>query len=124
MDKEKDGFPLTSIREINILLSFHHPNIVDVSEVWCCACRPGVCLNWHLPGSCFQGLRRDINLCAQLVTRGPASLRGIIWCRLNWKRRFLTGEVWGEVVWLGQGLPGQRAGIRGGQEERTVSSHW
>ncbi len=33
MDKEKDGFPLTSIREINILLSFHHPNIVNVSEV-------------------------------------------------------------------------------------------
>ncbi len=35
MDKERDGFPLTSIREINILLSFHHPNIVDVSEVQC-----------------------------------------------------------------------------------------
>ncbi|EIE19964.1 Pkinase-domain-containing protein [Coccomyxa subellipsoidea C-169] len=33
MEKEKEGFPLTSIREINILLSFHHPNIVDVSEV-------------------------------------------------------------------------------------------
>jgi len=33
MDKEKDGFPLTSIREINILLSFSHPNIVDVREV-------------------------------------------------------------------------------------------
>ena len=33
MDKEKEGFPVTSIREINILLSFHHPNIVDVSEV-------------------------------------------------------------------------------------------
>ena len=30
MDKEKDGFPQTSIREINILLSFHHPNIVEV----------------------------------------------------------------------------------------------
>ncbi|KAK9812599.1 hypothetical protein WJX72_000301 [[Myrmecia] bisecta] len=33
MEKEKEGFPLTSIREINILLSFHHPNIVNVSEV-------------------------------------------------------------------------------------------
>ena len=33
MDKHQDGFPLTSIREINILLSFHHPNIVEVSEV-------------------------------------------------------------------------------------------
>ncbi|KAK9843757.1 hypothetical protein WJX81_005040 [Elliptochloris bilobata] len=33
MDKEKDGFPLTSIREINILLSFRHDNIVNVTEV-------------------------------------------------------------------------------------------
>jgi cell division cycle 2-like len=33
MEKEKDGFPLTFIREISILLSFHHPNIVNVSEV-------------------------------------------------------------------------------------------
>lgn len=33
MEKEKEGFPLTSIREINILLSFQHKNIVDVSEV-------------------------------------------------------------------------------------------
>ena len=32
MDKERDGFPLTSIREINILLSFQHPNIVNVTE--------------------------------------------------------------------------------------------
>lgn len=33
MDKEREGFPLTSIREINILLSMDHPNIVDVKEV-------------------------------------------------------------------------------------------
>ena len=33
MEKERDGFPVTSIREINILLNFHHPNIVHVSEV-------------------------------------------------------------------------------------------
>ena len=33
MQHEKDGFPLTSIREINILLCFQHKNIVDVSEV-------------------------------------------------------------------------------------------
>lgn len=33
MDKEKDGFPLTAIREVSILLSFHHASIVDVSEV-------------------------------------------------------------------------------------------
>ena len=33
LDKERDGFPLTSIREINILLSLAHPSIVNVSEV-------------------------------------------------------------------------------------------
>lgn len=33
MDKEKSGFPLTSVREINILLALEHPNIVNVSEV-------------------------------------------------------------------------------------------
>ncbi|CAA6660084.1 unnamed protein product [Spirodela intermedia] len=33
MEKEREGFPLTSLREINILLSLHHPSIVDVKEV-------------------------------------------------------------------------------------------
>ena len=33
MEREKEGFPLTSIREINILLSFHHRSVVDVKEV-------------------------------------------------------------------------------------------
>ncbi|KAM3358605.1 cyclin-dependent kinase G-2 [Capsicum galapagoense] len=33
MEKEREGFPLTSLREINILLSIHHPSVVDVKEV-------------------------------------------------------------------------------------------
>ncbi|KAK4377007.1 hypothetical protein RND71_003303 [Anisodus tanguticus] len=33
MEKEREGFPLTSLREINILLSIHHLSIVDVKEV-------------------------------------------------------------------------------------------
>uniref|UniRef100_A0A061R3Y5 Cell division cycle 2-like n=1 Tax=Tetraselmis sp. GSL018 TaxID=582737 RepID=A0A061R3Y5_9CHLO len=35
MQKEayKEGFPRTAIREMNILVQFHHPNIVNVSEV-------------------------------------------------------------------------------------------
>jgi cell division cycle 2-like protein len=33
MENEREGFPLTSLREINILLSFHHPSIVDVKEI-------------------------------------------------------------------------------------------
>ncbi|XP_015954470.1 cyclin-dependent kinase G-2 [Arachis duranensis] len=33
MNIDKEGFPLTSLREMNILLSFNHPSIVDVKEV-------------------------------------------------------------------------------------------
>ena len=33
MDKCDEGFPITSLREINILLSCNHPSIVDVKEV-------------------------------------------------------------------------------------------
>lgn len=33
LEKERDGFPLTSVREINVLLSLSHPSIVNVSEV-------------------------------------------------------------------------------------------
>lgn len=33
MEREREGFPLTSLREINILLSLHHPSIVEVKEV-------------------------------------------------------------------------------------------
>lgn len=33
LSREKEGFPITSIREINLLLSMDHPNIVNVKEV-------------------------------------------------------------------------------------------
>lgn len=33
MNIERDGFPMSALREINILLSFNHPSIVDVKEV-------------------------------------------------------------------------------------------
>nr|P46892.1 RecName: Full=Cyclin-dependent kinase 11B; AltName: Full=Cell division cycle 2-like protein kinase 1; AltName: Full=Cell division protein kinase 11; AltName: Full=Cyclin-dependent kinase 11; AltName: Full=Galactosyltransferase-associated protein kinase p58/GTA; AltName: Full=PITSLRE serine/threonine-protein kinase CDC2L1 [Rattus norvegicus] len=33
MEKEKEGFPLTSIREINTILKAQHPNIVTVREI-------------------------------------------------------------------------------------------
>lgn len=32
-EREGEGFPLTALREINILLSLHHPSIVDVKEI-------------------------------------------------------------------------------------------
>lgn len=33
MEACPDGFPQTSVREVNVLLSLHHPNIVNVTEV-------------------------------------------------------------------------------------------
>lgn len=33
MDKEKEGFPITSLREINTLLISQHPNVVTVREI-------------------------------------------------------------------------------------------
>uniref|UniRef100_A0ACB8EPS6 Cyclin-dependent kinase 11B n=1 Tax=Sphaerodactylus townsendi TaxID=933632 RepID=A0ACB8EPS6_9SAUR len=33
MEKEKEGFPITSLREINIILKTQHPNIVTVREI-------------------------------------------------------------------------------------------
>ncbi|XP_032834830.1 cyclin-dependent kinase 10 isoform X1 [Petromyzon marinus] len=33
MDKEKDGLPISSMREINLLLRLHHPNVVELKEV-------------------------------------------------------------------------------------------
>lgn len=33
MGIERDGFPLSALREMNILLSLHHPSIVNVKEV-------------------------------------------------------------------------------------------
>ena len=32
-EKEKEGFPLTAIREFNLLLAVNHPNIVRVHRV-------------------------------------------------------------------------------------------
>lgn len=33
MEKEKEGFPITALREINTLLKGQHPNIVTVREI-------------------------------------------------------------------------------------------
>jgi cell division cycle 2-like protein len=33
MEREREGFPITSLREIKILMSYKHPNIVDVKEI-------------------------------------------------------------------------------------------
>lgn len=34
MEKEKEGFPITSLREINTILKAQHPNIVTVRVRW------------------------------------------------------------------------------------------
>ena len=33
MHNENDGFPITSLREINILTQLNHPNIIRLNEV-------------------------------------------------------------------------------------------
>ena len=33
MEKEREGFPITSLREINCLLKSQHPNVVPVREI-------------------------------------------------------------------------------------------
>ena len=33
MDREADGLPVTSIREIRVLQSLHHPNLVALKEI-------------------------------------------------------------------------------------------
>ncbi len=33
MEKEREGFPITSLREINMLLKAKHPNIVHVKVI-------------------------------------------------------------------------------------------
>ena len=35
MEKEKEGFPITSLREINMLMKAKHPNIVHVRVSTC-----------------------------------------------------------------------------------------
>lgn len=44
MEHCPDGFPQTSVREVNVLLSLHHPNIVNVAEVrgGACGCEGGL----------------------------------------------------------------------------------
>lgn len=34
MEKEKEGFPITALRELTILKRMRHPHIVDMVEVW------------------------------------------------------------------------------------------
>ena len=33
LEREKEGFPITALREINTLLRLRHPNIIEVKEV-------------------------------------------------------------------------------------------
>ena len=33
MDQEKEGFPITSLREVKVLMNYKHPYIVDVKEI-------------------------------------------------------------------------------------------
>ena len=50
MEKEKEGFPITSLREINMLLKAKHPNIVFVKvSHWTATILSCIsCLNWRV----------------------------------------------------------------------------
>ena len=65
MEREKEGFPITSLREINTLLKAQHPNIVTVRVgVLCCAQadRPRNTLyNVHVPK------KKLLHMCTCLV---------------------------------------------------------
>lgn len=34
MHNEKEGMPVTALREIKILKSLHHPNIIDIQDMF------------------------------------------------------------------------------------------
>ena len=34
MHNEKEGMPVTALREIKILKSLHHPNIIDIDDMF------------------------------------------------------------------------------------------
>lgn len=44
MEQEKEGFPLTSLREFKLLMCLRHENIVNVKEVY----------NMSLSSSCLE----------------------------------------------------------------------
>ena len=33
MDNEKEGFPITAIREIKLLMNLHHTNVINLREI-------------------------------------------------------------------------------------------
>lgn len=48
MEKEKEGFPITSLREINTILKAQHPNIVTVRVGGPGPCPKGSLIHTHL----------------------------------------------------------------------------
>jgi cyclin-dependent kinase 12/13 len=45
MDNEKEGFPITAIREIKILKKLQHENVIKLKEI---VTSKGFNLGWHL----------------------------------------------------------------------------
>ncbi|KAI3467676.1 hypothetical protein Pfo_024339 [Paulownia fortunei] len=76
MEKEREGFPLTSLREINILLSFHHPSIVDVKEVVVGSNLDSIFMVMEYMEHDLKGLMETM--------KQPFTLRGIKYLHDNW----------------------------------------
>jgi cell division cycle 2-like len=74
-----DGFPMTSVREINLLLALDHPHIVRVSEI-------------------VIGKKRDVYMVMEFVQQ---DLKAFL---AKYKARLKIGEVRVDVVWSNAGL--------------------
>ncbi|KAL6779722.1 CDKH1 [Auxenochlorella protothecoides x Auxenochlorella symbiontica] len=88
LDKERDGFPLTALREINILLSLRHPNIVNVSEVVVGSSLDSVFMvmeygDHDLAGVMRRRLRQPFSP-AEAKTLMTALLAGVAYLHDNW----------------------------------------
>lgn len=59
MEAEKDGFPVTAVREIKLLQSLRHPNVVNLIEMMV---SKGA--HAHVPRQCFA----DVNILGRQVT--------------------------------------------------------
>ncbi|PHT34253.1 Cyclin-dependent kinase C-1 [Capsicum baccatum] len=89
MDNEREGFPITAIREIKILKKLHHENVIDLKEIVTspadlldtCAC--GFCQKaWWVSAAKLTvapSSQKRRNLIFSLVPKNESSLAHSLW---------------------------------------------